>query len=197
MDFTELDKDGLVRMSVATLANLFASAGDAELAEKLEIRLDATTAVALVADELGDRCGAIAFDASVRRAIQPHRLGGRRVVRGLFDLQATLEDSDFERAFVRVGGSRRGLVLVFTDLIDERAARSLVAAMPMLTRRHAVIVACVSDPVLDAAASNPAESSPDALAALGEARDDGREHGGRGDRAADTLDRAGGQQHTG
>jgi uncharacterized protein (DUF58 family) len=41
-----------------------------------------------------------------------------------------------------------------------------VAAMPMLTRRHAVIVACVSDPVLDAAASNPAESSPDALAAL-------------------------------
>ena len=132
----------------------------------LDAALDATTAVALVADELGDRCGAIAFDASIRRAIQPHRLGGRRVVGGLFDLQATLEDSDFERAFVRVGGSRRGLVLVFTDLIDEHAARSLVAAMPMLTRRHAVIVASVSDPVLYAAASNPAESSPDALAAL-------------------------------
>jgi len=132
----------------------------------LDAALDATTAVALVADELGDRCGAIAFDASVRRTIQPHRLGGRRVVRGLFDLQATLEDSDFERAFVRVGSSRRGLVLVFTDLIDEHAARSLVAAAPMLTRRHAVIVAGVGDPVLDAPAPDPAGSSPEALAVL-------------------------------
>lgn len=132
----------------------------------LDAALDATTAVALVADELGDRCGAIAFDASVRRAIQPRRLGGRRVVRALFDLQATLEDSDFERAFVRVGGSRRGLVIVFTDLIDEHAARSLVQAAPMLTRRHAVIVASVSDPVLGAAASDQAEGSPSALAAL-------------------------------
>jgi uncharacterized protein (DUF58 family) len=132
----------------------------------LDATLDATTAVALVADELGDRCGAIAFDASVRRTIQPQRHGGRRVVRALFDLQATLEDSDFERAFVRVGGSRRGLVIVFTDLIDEHAARSLVQAAPMLTRRHVVIVASVSDPVLDAAAANPAEVSPGALAAL-------------------------------
>jgi uncharacterized protein (DUF58 family) len=132
----------------------------------LDTALDATTAVALVADELGDRCGAIAFDASVRRAIQPRRLGGRRVVGALFDLQATLEDSDFQRAFLRVGSSRRGLVLVFTDLIDERAARSLVQAAPMLTRRHAVIVAGVSDPVLEAAASGQAEDSPSALAAL-------------------------------
>jgi uncharacterized protein (DUF58 family) len=132
----------------------------------LDAALDAATAVALVADELGDRCGAIAFDARIQRAIQPRRLGGRRVVRALFDLQATPEDSDFERAFVRVGSSRRGLVIVFTDLIDERAARSLVQAAPMLTRRHAVIVASVGDPVLEAAASDRAEGSASALAAL-------------------------------
>ncbi len=118
----------------------------------LDATLDAATAVALAADELGDRCGAIAFDGSVRRDVQPHRLGGRRVVAALFDLQPTLEDSDFERAFMRVGGSRRALVLVLTDLIDERAARSLVRAAPMLTRRHAVVVAGVSDPALEAAA---------------------------------------------
>jgi uncharacterized protein (DUF58 family) len=137
----------------------------------LDAALDAATAVALAADELGDRCGAIAFDASVRRAVAPRRLGGRRVVRALFDLQPTLEDSDFERAFLRVGGSRRGLVLVFTDLIDEQAARSLVQAAPMLTRRHAVLVAGVSDPAIETAAqegreSEEQESSPRALAAL-------------------------------
>jgi uncharacterized protein (DUF58 family) len=132
----------------------------------LDAALDATTAVALVADELGDRCGAIGFDSDIRRAVQPRRLGGRRVVRALFDLQPTLEDSDFERAFLRVGGSRRGLVFVFTDLIDERAARSLVRAAPMLTRRHAVVVASVGDPVLEAAAFGEQQEASRALAAL-------------------------------
>jgi uncharacterized protein (DUF58 family) len=132
----------------------------------LDTALDAATAVALVADELGDRCGAIAFDASVRHALQPQRLGGRQVVSALFDLQPTPQDSDFERAFLRVGGSRRGLVLVFTDLIDAQAARSLVQAAPMLTARHAVLVASVSDPLLAAAAHDPQESPPRALAAL-------------------------------
>lgn len=45
MDVRELDKDGLARMSLAALANLFASAGGAESVENFEIRLDTTTAV--------------------------------------------------------------------------------------------------------------------------------------------------------
>jgi uncharacterized protein (DUF58 family) len=132
----------------------------------LDAALDASTAIALAADELGDRCGAIAFDADIRRTLEPSRQGGRRVVRALFDLQASLEDSDFERAFLRVGGSRRSLVLVFTDLIDEQAARSLVRATRMLTRRHAVVVAGVSDPDLETAASAWEQDAPHALAAL-------------------------------
>jgi uncharacterized protein (DUF58 family) len=132
----------------------------------LDAALDAATAVALVADELGDRCGAIAFDASVRRAVEPRRRGGDRVVRALFDLHPTLEDSDFERAFLRVGGSRRGLVLVFTDLIDEQAAGSLVRAAPMLTRRHAVLVVGIRDPALETAASDRDDDVATTLAAL-------------------------------
>jgi len=119
----------------------------------LDASLDATAAIGLVADELGDRCGAIAFHAEVTRTLPPQRLGGRRVVQGLFDLQSELLDSDFERAFLRVGRARRGLMFVFTDLIDEAAARSLLAATPMLARRHAVIVASVSDPALQASAA--------------------------------------------
>lgn len=132
----------------------------------LDAALDAATAVALAADELGDRCGAIGFDAQIRRAVEPRRFGGRTAVHALFDLQPVLVESDFERAFMRVGGSRRALVLVFTDLIDERAARSLVAAAPMLTRRHAVAVVGVSDPQIERAAA-PGEGDPAlALAAL-------------------------------
>ena len=39
----------------------------------LDATLDAVAAVALVADEVGDRCGAIAFDREVRVALPPRR----------------------------------------------------------------------------------------------------------------------------
>jgi uncharacterized protein (DUF58 family) len=136
----------------------------------LDAALDAATAVALAADELGDRCGAIGFDAEIRRSVEPRRFGGRTAVHALFDLQPMPVESDFERAFMRVGGSRRALVLVFTDLIDERAARSLVAAAPMLTRRHAVAVVGVSDPAIEHAAGEDGDPAL-ALAALSVLRD--------------------------
>ncbi|HEY5196804.1 MAG TPA: DUF58 domain-containing protein [Solirubrobacteraceae bacterium] len=129
---------------------------------RLDAALDAVTAVGLVADELGDRCGAVAFDSSLRVELRPRRSGGRVVVRGLFDLEPTTRDSDFELAFTRVGAARRAMVLVFTDLVDLAAARSLLAAAPLLTRRHAVAVVSAEDPDLRHAAarvpSDPAEA---------------------------------------
>ena len=121
----------------------------------LDAMLDAVTVLALAADELGDRCGAIAFDREIRRAVAPGRMTGRRVIDALFDLQATATDSDFERAFTRVGRSRRGLVAVFTDLVDEAAAHSLRRGVPMLARRHTVLVVSASDPLLHAAQGLP------------------------------------------
>jgi uncharacterized protein (DUF58 family) len=115
----------------------------------LDAALDAVAVIALAADELGDRCGAIAFDAGVRRSLLPRHRGGRDVVEALFELEPTTSDSDFELAFARVGRSRRAFVLVLTDLIDEAAARSLIAGMPMLARRHAVVVASAVDPELE------------------------------------------------
>ena len=74
------------------------------------------------------------------------------MIESLFDLEPAPLDSDFERAFRRVGRSRRALVAVFTDLVDEAAARSLVEAVPMLARRHVVLVVSAVDPALERAA---------------------------------------------
>ncbi len=115
----------------------------------LDAALDAVVLLAMAADELGDRCGAIAFADRVRRTVAPGHLSGRRVIEALFDLEARAVDSDFASAFQRVGRARRALVAVFTDLVDEAAARSLVEAMPMLRRRHAVLVVSASDRSLD------------------------------------------------
>src|SRR5262249_13108391 len=84
-------------------------------------------------------------------------------VRATFDLQAAIVDSDYERAFQRVGGAKRAFVLVLTDLLDEAAARSLAEALPVLARRHAVIVASATDPDVDALLG---AAPPDARPAL-------------------------------
>jgi uncharacterized protein (DUF58 family) len=120
-------------------------------ATRLDAALDAATAVGLVADELGDRCGTVAFDAVVRRRIAPRRRGGDALVKAVFDLQPAPTDSDYELAFRGIASSKRALVIVFTDLIEEVAARSLILAVPVLARRHEVVVAGVVDPDLDAA----------------------------------------------
>ena len=118
-------------------------------ATRLDAAVDAATAVGLVADELGDRCGTVAFDATVRRHLVPRRRGGDALVRAVFDLQPADVDSDYALAFRTVASAKRALVIVFTDLIEEVAARSLVDAMPVLARRHEVVVAGVVDPDLD------------------------------------------------
>jgi uncharacterized protein (DUF58 family) len=132
----------------------------------LDAALDAVAVIALAADELGDRCGALAFDAAVRRSLAPRHRGGRAVVEALFELEATAADSDFELAFARVGRSRRAFVLVLTDLIDEAAARSLTAGMSMLARRHAVVVASAVDPALVRLTTTPPDSVAQAAGAV-------------------------------
>jgi uncharacterized protein (DUF58 family) len=133
-------------------------------ATRLDACVDAVTMVALVADELGDRCGVTVFDSELRRRLAPRRNGGRTVVETIIDVEPREIDSDPDLAFRSVGGAKRALVLVFTDLVDEAAARSLVDAMPVLVRRHAVIVASVRDPDLDATVTHAPTTPRDVYA---------------------------------
>jgi uncharacterized protein (DUF58 family) len=113
---------------------------------RLDAALDAVTAVAVVADEVGDRCGVVAFDVETRRQVRPRRGGAAAVLEAVFDLEPRPVDSDYELAFAAVARAKRSFVLVVTDLLDEAAARSLLDAVPVLARRHVVAVATVADP---------------------------------------------------
>jgi uncharacterized protein (DUF58 family) len=86
------------------------------------------------------------------------------VIESVFALEPSTVDSDFEHAFLRVGRSRRALVMVFTDLIDEAAARSLLAGMPMLARRHTVSVVSAVDAALGELVSRAPRSAQEAAA---------------------------------
>jgi uncharacterized protein (DUF58 family) len=117
---------------------------------RLDVAVDAVTAVAALADELGDRCGLVAFDAEIRRHVRPMRRAAREIVAAVFDLEPTRAQSDYARALHEIGGSKRAFVLVLTDLLEPTAAQPLVDAIPIVARRHHVVVASATDPDLHA-----------------------------------------------
>ena len=137
---------------------------------RLDAAVDAAVTVALVADVVGDRCGVVAFDDGIRRRLPPRRAGGDAVVRALFDLEPRPVDADYELAFQTVEGAKRSLIVVFCDLLEEAAARPLVDAVPVLARRHVVLVASVRDPDLDAQLATPPVLAPRRLRPGGGAR---------------------------
>ena len=154
----EQDRDVVLLVDAGRLA---AAALPSEAGEErpratvLDATLDAVAAVALVADEAGDRCGAVAFDREIRIALPPRRAGGAVVLRALHDLEPRLVDADYEAAFRRVEGAKRAFVLILSDLLEPVAVRSLADAVPVLARRHAVVVASPADPALRALAATP------------------------------------------
>jgi uncharacterized protein (DUF58 family) len=133
----------------------------------LDAAFDAMVAVVLTADELGDRCGLVAFDAEVRRLVAPSRRAAALVIEQSFDLEPNIVESNYEAAFWSTPRAKRSLVFVFTDVLDSAAAEPLIDALPILLRRHRVIVVAAADTVIEgvslaaSARSNPRHSAHD------------------------------------
>jgi uncharacterized protein (DUF58 family) len=134
-------------------------------ATRLDIALDALAVLAAAADDAGDRVGAVAFAGDVLRQLEPRRRGAEQVVRALFDLEPSEIESDYDRAFQSVAGRKRALVALFTDLVDAAAARTLLSVLPVLARRHVVMVVSCADLDLQAAVTAEPNDLRDVLRA--------------------------------
>ncbi len=132
---------------------------------RLDAAVDAATAVAYTADALGDRVGVVAFDRAVRRNVAPRRRGGEAVVHAIFDLEPIADEADYDIAFRLVERMKRALVIVFTDLLETSAARPMLEAIPVLARRHSVIVAGSRDADLVSTVSTPPDRLDDVFRA--------------------------------
>ena len=125
-------------------------AGQVADVPRLEHAMDALMCLTTVATRLGDRCGLVAFDRSVR-AILPARSGRDqlgRMAEAMFDLEPELAESDYRGAFTHALARfrRRSLIVLFTDLVEQAVGESLLPALPLLVRHHILIVAAVRDP---------------------------------------------------
>ena len=133
---------------------------------RLDAALDAIAALASVCDDGGDRFGVLAFDSEPRVWVPPTRLGARPALSALYDLETSGSDSDYARAFHHLTEAKRALVFLFTDLIEEVAARPLVAAMPVLARRHAVTLVSARDEELESAVTGERGDATQVIDAL-------------------------------
>ena len=125
-------------------------AGQVADVPRVEHAMDALMCLTTVATRLGDRCGLVAFDRTVR-AVLPARSGPAqlgRVAEAMFDLQPALVESDYRGAFTQALArfKRRSLIVLFTDLVEQAVGESLLPALPLLVRHHIVLVAAVRDP---------------------------------------------------
>lgn len=132
---------------------------------RVDVMVDAVSAVAMVSEQVGDRCGVICFDSKVNTVVPPSHRGADAVIRSVFDLSATRTDTDFERAVQRVASRRRALIVLFTDLLDEASAQLIAESVAVIGRRHMVVVATCADPELDAVVRTAPTSTDDVHAA--------------------------------
>ena len=121
---------------------------------RVEHAMDAVLGVVQVATKLGDRVGLVAFDRQVRSILVPNngksQLG--RAAEAMYMLEPDYSESAYQVAFSAAAGRfrRRSMFVVLTDLVESAVEQALLPAIPIITRRHLVVVAAVQDPMVKA-----------------------------------------------
>jgi uncharacterized protein (DUF58 family) len=119
---------------------------------RLDHGMDAVLALATVALRSGDRVGLVAFGADVHGVVPPRRDAAqrRRLSTAMHALEPELAESAYADAFrtTLARFRRRALLVVVTELAAEAVQETLLPALPLVAREHAVIVASVRDPEL-------------------------------------------------
>ena len=133
-----------------------ALAGTVAGAPRYEHALDASVALASLAVTVGDRVGAFVFMDRVLAGVPPRADAAQpgRILDALFDVEPQPHASDYLGATgtTLARFRRRAMIVMFSDLADEAALDPLLRAVPILARRHLVVVAEVSDPHVRATA---------------------------------------------
>src|SRR6185503_16393414 len=122
---------------------------------RFEHALSAALVLTDVAGGAGDRVGALVFDDAVRAFVPAQRgqAALRAVRNALIPVQATLTEADYATAFrfLATRQRRRALIVFFTDVIDVRASRALLAHVTRSAARHLVVVVALrNDDLFDA-----------------------------------------------
>lgn len=135
-------------------------ASELGLLRKADHAVNAAALLAHVAAKGGDWVGLYAFADGPVAFVPPRKQQFSLVLDKLYDLQPREQESDYQGSFLDAGRRlrKRSLVVLLTDLPDPDSSARLIAYAHLLTRRHLVLCAALSDYELyDLAARSPAE----------------------------------------
>ena len=141
-------------------------AGQVAGVPRVEHAMDAIMAVTTVAVGLGDRTGLLVFDNNVRTTVPASARSTQlsNVTNSMYDIEPELAESDYHAAFsqVLVRFSRRTMLIIHTELVEQTIGEFLLPALPLLTRSHIVVIAAVRDPEVERWASEIPEDAESA-----------------------------------
>ena len=130
---------------------------------RFEYALSSALVLADVAVRAGDRVGAMVFDDRLRVLVPAQRgTGALHALRtALVPVQPTLVEPDYSAAFraLALRQRKRALVVLLTDVIDGRAARSLLAHLSRGASHHLAVVVALRNEALVTASALPAEGA--------------------------------------
>ncbi|WP_319420650.1 DUF58 domain-containing protein [Pleurocapsa sp. FMAR1] len=130
--------------------------------------LNATLSMALAGLSRGDKVGVAAFDRDIATWIPPERGNHHlsKLVDRLTPIQPVLLEPDYLGAVTKVitQQTRRALVVVITDIVDETASSELLSAMMRLTPRYLPFCVTLRDPVIDRLAHSHTDNTKDTYA---------------------------------
>jgi uncharacterized protein (DUF58 family) len=133
---------------------------------RIEHVLSAAMLLTDVATVSGDQVGALAFDEIIRAYVPAQR--GRAALGAVRDalsaVGASMSEPDYASAFrmLALRQRRRALIVFFTDVMDARASRTLIAYLGRAAARHVVVVVAIRNDEL-LAATRPSASTPLAI----------------------------------
>lgn len=136
-------------------------AGSVADVPRVEHAMDAALGLTTLATHLGDKVGLLTFDRQVRTVVAASQARNQpsRVAEAMYLLEPELSESAYLAAFSYATARfrRRSLYVVLTDLVESAVEEAILPALPILSRRHLVVVACVQDPAMQRWASGDGE----------------------------------------
>jgi uncharacterized protein (DUF58 family) len=134
--------------------------------QRFDLGLNATLSLALTAIQRGDRVGVGVFDRYLTTWIPPQQGQNHfsRILDRVSRIQPELLEPDYLGAVTTIlkQQSRRALVVVITDIIDEIASAELLTALGRLTPRYLPFCVTLRDPQVDLRAHELATDIPGA-----------------------------------
>ncbi|MEM8640574.1 MAG: DUF58 domain-containing protein [Cyanobacteria bacterium P01_G01_bin.54] len=126
--------------------------------------VNATLSLALAGLDRGDRVGVGVFDKTLTHWLPPerHTTQFAKILDCLAPLQPNLQEPDYFGVINRIVAqqTRRALVVILTDVVDQTASSELLTALMRLVPRYLPLCVTLRDPQVDAIAHTPETPDP-------------------------------------